>query len=141
MGMRIYNCHFCEGNFLTIEHWNKKLWIILLFGRFLEILPDKYFNIVPMPRRNPLNDGQFVGNNFLIKFVLTECCSCKILEVRNNARQLWMYLSQTKWVNLGQHLHKCFMKTRRHDASCTSMTQNKIYYFDNWWNLETNLVV
>ena len=33
-----------------------------------------------------------------------------------------MYLSQNKWVNLGQNLHKCFMKTRRHNVSYIKTT-------------------
>ena len=33
------------------------------------------------------------------------------------------------------------MKTRRNDASCMSMTQNKIYYFDNSWNIEIDLIL
>ena len=50
--------------------------IIPLFGRFLGILPDKYFNVLPMPRRNHHNDKQFAKNTISIIFAVVKYCFC-----------------------------------------------------------------
>ena len=89
------------------ETRRKLWWFIIDKAVYVEIISHSLgycpinISTLPMPRRN---QQQFVQKNIQIPCFST-------------AWQFWMYLSQNKWVNLGQNLHKCFMKTRRHYVS------------------------
>ena len=87
-----------EEKIMIIYHWQSGLCGDNL--PFPGILPDKYFNTA---------DAKKKPTTICPKNVQIPCFS--------SALQFWMYLSQNKWVNLGQNLHKCFMKTRRHNVS------------------------
>ena len=92
-----------EGKIMIIYHWQSGLCGDNL--PFPGILPDKYFNTA---------DAKKKPTTICPKNVQIPCFS--------SALQFWMYLSQNKWVNLGQNLHKCFMKTRRHNVSYIKTT-------------------